>query len=868
MLSEKVGFGLSDEGFKELVALDKQFKTAPAVGAPSEAGVRTHAVLNYISFFQRHRFHDDLVTSGRLSHFARADAFFLTGKHAAHRIFKTRRVLENEVRLLSLMKQTLPPTSFLQRGHFLGYRRAYSENIIRQAIFKVFAHSCHILWRITSADEFFRRIMVTLTSNDPEARAMTLRLIAFTAEIGAERVEVHWRIRLALDSQTSTELYAALSACEAFTRRSSKFSKYVIHRLADLLKEHRHDVDVLLRVVNIYRHMWHTSALVETAHQVLLTHLEDAASDLHTVHILRSLTWLALKSQHNMEKLVKLLVQIATAEVDEMVIYVALNMLGSLAGPVVKFEVDEFLSILTLSTKHQRLRRKALSVALRLTQHEGLVTDVLRCNQLDCIKEALWKDLHVDDDGVNIAGAKVMRSLREAAELVSVSFVSEAELLDAALEIAQQNHASPAQYKVPQLLLTAVILTAPNVPDSICESLWARPTGIIQKGNLDVAMLRFIQRCHGRRPRPSRANGAGYNYEQLACVLRLLDSSSSESERSFIQNYIPDILSHLCTFDEGPWLVYKLVRGAMCKGEFSSSLAGLRLLQTKVVSAAGACWLQLLHHVNAAALLWTAGSAQDCAESLNDCLDLAKLLRTLSTTPRHFVQRLLALHHRAIPLLHNSTNLGDGASLFADELKACARDYDLLAYGFADIDAESIEVLHRWATMLRENASPKSPTAFKRDAGTSNVRCPPFLPAYFFVHRPRCELKVSMTPQWVDWRDIDNVDGFEVCLTGTIQRRDRWKFPEGRRLKGVELGVEVLPFQHAAHKRKVGTQRTELLPCEDLNAGEFSWKTNVAFADPDETGVHDIIVRVSWSLIDTRDVRWGLRERRLLVRLF
>ncbi|KAI9002411.1 hypothetical protein BC832DRAFT_593711 [Gaertneriomyces semiglobifer] len=785
-----------------------------------------------------------------------------------HRIFKTRRVLENEVRLLSLMKQTLSSTSFLQRKHFLGYRRTYSENIIRQAIFKVFAHSCHILWRITSADEFFRRIMVTLTSNDPEARAMTLRLIAFTAEIGAERVEVHWRIRLALDSRISTELFAALSACDAFTRRSSKFSKYVAHRLADLLKEHRHDIDVLLRVVNIYRHMWHTSALVETAHQVLLTHLEDAISNLHTAHILRSLTWLTLKSQHNMEKLVKLLVQIATAEVDEMVISVALDMLGSLAGAIVGFEAQEFLSILTLNTKHQRLRRKALSVTLRLTKHEGLVTDVLRCNQLDRIKEALWTDLHADDDGVNIAGAKVMRFLRDVAELISVSFVSEGELLGAVLEIAQQNHASPSQNKLPQWLLTAVILTAPNVPDSICESLWARPPGIIQKGDLDVAMPRFIQRCHGWRPTASRANGAGYYYEQLACVVRLLDSSSSESERSIIQNYIPEILRHLCTFDEGPWLVYKVVRGAMCKGEFSSSLAGLRLLETKVISAAAACWLQLLHHVNAAALLWKAGSTQQCAESLNCCMDLAKLLRTLSTTPRHFVQRLLALHHRAIPLLHNSTELGDAASLFADDLKACARDYDLLAYSFADIDAESIETLRRWAKMLRESASSKGPTVLKSNAETRNVISPPFIPAYFFVHRPRCELKVSMTPQWVDWRDIDNVDGFELCLTGTIQRRDGWKFPEGRRLKGVEIGVEVLPFQHATHKRKLGTQRTELLPCEDLNAGEFSWKTNVAFADPDETGVHDIIVRVSWRLIDTRDVRWGLRERRLLVRLF
>ena len=61
-------------------------------------------------------------------------------------------------------------------------------------------------------DEFLRRIFAVIHSNDPVARALTLRTLGLIASIVPEKKQIHHTIRNALDSHESVELAAAIFA--------------------------------------------------------------------------------------------------------------------------------------------------------------------------------------------------------------------------------------------------------------------------------------------------------------------------------------------------------------------------------------------------------------------------------------------------------------------------------------------------------------------------------------------------------------------------------------------------------------------------------------------------------------------------------
>lgn len=69
-----------------------------------------------------------------------------------------------------------------------------------------------------------RRIYSVLHSNDPVARAITLRTFGAVAALIPERKEVHHGIRQSLDSHDNVEVEAAIYAAIQFAAQS----KYVL----------------------------------------------------------------------------------------------------------------------------------------------------------------------------------------------------------------------------------------------------------------------------------------------------------------------------------------------------------------------------------------------------------------------------------------------------------------------------------------------------------------------------------------------------------------------------------------------------------------------------------------------------------------
>lgn len=89
--------------------------------------------------------------------------------------------------------------------------------------------------KIRNYTEFIRPISEVIYSNDPDARAVTLRLLAAIAVSIPNQLDAHHAVRMALQSNDSTELQAALYACLNIVRVTGKFAEEVAHDVVTLI---------------------------------------------------------------------------------------------------------------------------------------------------------------------------------------------------------------------------------------------------------------------------------------------------------------------------------------------------------------------------------------------------------------------------------------------------------------------------------------------------------------------------------------------------------------------------------------------------------------------------------------------------------
>lgn len=96
----------------------------------------------------------------------------------------------------------------------------FSNNFLRLCVLRVCQQSDKHLDKISNIDEFVRRIYSVIHSNDPIARAVTLRIFGAVASIIPERQQIHHCIRSSLDSHDSVEVDAAIYAAIQFAAQS------------------------------------------------------------------------------------------------------------------------------------------------------------------------------------------------------------------------------------------------------------------------------------------------------------------------------------------------------------------------------------------------------------------------------------------------------------------------------------------------------------------------------------------------------------------------------------------------------------------------------------------------------------------------
>ena len=110
--------------------------------------------------------------------------------------------------------------------------------------------------KILNVDEFVKRIFTVMHSNDPVARALTLRTLGAMAPIIAERRAVHHGVRDGLDSHDPQELDASIVAAARFAAESRTFAVNTCGKIAEMIQLPATPAAIKLKLIPILRLLW------------------------------------------------------------------------------------------------------------------------------------------------------------------------------------------------------------------------------------------------------------------------------------------------------------------------------------------------------------------------------------------------------------------------------------------------------------------------------------------------------------------------------------------------------------------------------------------------------------------------------------
>ncbi|XP_028969068.1 integrator complex subunit 7 [Galendromus occidentalis] len=150
--------------------------------------------------------------------------------------------------------------------------------------------------KILSVDEFVRRIFTVMYSNDPVARALTLRTLGSISCVVKNRTNVHHSIRSSLDSNDTVELEAAIYACSRLSAVSPAFAASICPIVAQMMNNLSTPVDIKLKLFSVFSNMTHDAQTAYQVRELCLSLLPTHPAQDFVVEILDVLTKLTSTS--------------------------------------------------------------------------------------------------------------------------------------------------------------------------------------------------------------------------------------------------------------------------------------------------------------------------------------------------------------------------------------------------------------------------------------------------------------------------------------------------------------------------------------------------------------------------------------------
>ncbi|KAG8123241.1 hypothetical protein E2320_018673 [Naja naja] len=183
------------------------------------------------------------------------------------------------------------------------------NNFLRLCILKMTQQSEKHLEKILNVDEFVKKIFSVIHSNDPVARAITLRMLGSMASIIPERKNAHHSIRQSLDSHDNVEVEAAIFAAANFSAQSKDFAGGICNKISEMIQGLATPVDLKLKLIPILQHMHHDANLASSARQLLQQLVTSYPSTKMVIVTLHTFTLLAASSLVDIPKQIELLLQ-------------------------------------------------------------------------------------------------------------------------------------------------------------------------------------------------------------------------------------------------------------------------------------------------------------------------------------------------------------------------------------------------------------------------------------------------------------------------------------------------------------------------------------------------------------------------------
>lgn len=186
------------------------------------------------------------------------------------------------------------PFPILINSSFLKLAELFriGSNLSRLWILRVCQQSEKHLEKILNVEEFVKRIFMVIHSNDPVARALTLRTIGAVACVIPEKEQVHHAIRNGLD-RTTVEVEAAIYASVNFAAQSKSFAIGMCSKVASMIKSLQTPVSMKISLIPVLRYMYHDANTAALVRSLCCTLLPSYPSEQFVIAIIRSLSHLS-----------------------------------------------------------------------------------------------------------------------------------------------------------------------------------------------------------------------------------------------------------------------------------------------------------------------------------------------------------------------------------------------------------------------------------------------------------------------------------------------------------------------------------------------------------------------------------------------
>ncbi|KAI2651744.1 Integrator complex subunit 7 [Labeo rohita] len=244
------------------------------------------------------------------------------------------------------------------------------NNFLRLCVLKVTQLSEKHLEKILNVDEFVKRVFSVIHSNDPVARAITLRMLGSLASIIPERKNAHHSIRQSLDSHDNVEVEAAIFAAASFSSHSKDFAAGICNKISEMIQGLDTPVELKLKLIPMLQHMHHDASQASCSRELLQELVSSYPSTPMLIVTLHTFTQLATSSLVDIPEQIRLLLQYLKEDPRKAVKRLAIQDLKLLAKKAPHLWTRKNIQVLcecALSTPYNSLKLGMLSVLSTLS---------------------------------------------------------------------------------------------------------------------------------------------------------------------------------------------------------------------------------------------------------------------------------------------------------------------------------------------------------------------------------------------------------------------------------------------------------------------------------------------------------------------